>query len=224
MDLTYLDADVCIVNTLAQCQEYGWGWDFCKKEIQAIYDKLADKCNAQKVQDELTDITKNGPAEDTKLASIYFHVRKILSKMKCSTADNREDIANELKNINAKYQKIVFDGDFLENLTFESANKFGFKQFNDNVHNGKTLALIPIWASFVFPQDMEVISIFGDKSTLGKCDKDTRMGCLTFGIMLSVEEKATVAKLIEKLKKLPQDAKVNEVSISLINDKEVEIK
>ena len=57
---------------------------------------------------------------------------------------------------------------------------FGFGNWDDT-----SLLLIPLWLVSFMEQDLEVTSISGKQSTLGKCDKDVRGGCIAFGIHIN---------------------------------------
>lgn len=72
---------------------------------------------------------------------------------------------------------LVTESDLRE-LDREVLYLYGFGNWD-----GKLL-LIPLWLINFLDPNMEVTSIMNNKSTLKDCDKDTRGGCLAFGIFI----------------------------------------
>jgi hypothetical protein len=66
----------------------------------------------------------------------------------------------------------------LRELDREVLYLYGFGNWD-----GKLL-LIPLWLINFLDPNMEVTSVMNTKSTLKECDKDTRGGCLAFGIFI----------------------------------------
>lgn len=72
----------------------------------------------------------------------------------------------------------IVTGDELKSLSRETLYSYGFGNWD-----GKLL-LIPLWLVNFLDPHMEVTSIMDDKSTLAKCDKDVRGGCIAFGLFI----------------------------------------
>lgn len=64
--------------------------------------------------------------------------------------------------------------------TTQELKVFGFKKFSQT-----GIILIPLYLKQILPQDMEVVSIFGDKTKLSEVDNDNRAGVLAYGFYLN---------------------------------------
>lgn len=66
----------------------------------------------------------------------------------------------------------------LQKLTQEQLHSLGFRKW------GEEIILIPLYLkNFIFPNEV-VMSISGEDSTIGKCGKDARGGCIAYGFTL----------------------------------------
>ena len=172
--------DTQILNVLAECQEYkeNWDWNFCKKDIKRIREsvkKYIDDFALENVNKELKLKSISSEIEYD-LNSGYIDIKRLLKTIEMSKDDNRLKLKSELDKVKEKYTQ---EGNFtLQNFKSIDVNRlkeFGFKSWNDN------LLLIPLWATFLLPNDFELIGIMGDTSTISKCDKDVRFGCIAYG-------------------------------------------
>ena len=180
MNESALYFDAYILNVLAECQEYkeNWDWDFCKKDIKRTREfvkKYIDDSALENVNKELK--LKSISSEfEYDLNSGYMDVKRLLRMIELFKNDNRSELKVELDKIKEKY---TAEGNFtLQNFKSMDINRlkeFGFKSWNDN------LLLIPLWATFLLPNNFELIGIMGDISTIGKCNKDIRFGCIAYG-------------------------------------------
>lgn len=172
--------DTQFLNVLAECQEYkeNWDWDFCKKDIKRIREsvkKYIDDSALENVNKELK--LKSIFSEiEYDLNSGYMDVKRLLRTIETSKGDNRSELKVELDKVKEKYTQ---EGNFtLQNFKSMDINclkEFGFKSWNDE------LLLIPLWVTFLLPNDFELIGIMGDTSTIGNCNKDVRFGCIAYG-------------------------------------------
>ena len=188
-----LRCDVMITNRLVEYQVYRkeWGWEFCKQNIAKTYDEARQRFGDVAVEELETKAFNTlafiqshpNPPVETALASVYESVRVLLRSMKNADSDNRDEIAGKIAELQKRFAK-DFTNEAFANTCAKSLFRFGFGVWDGKEVDGKTLVLIPLWASLVLPADMQVTSIFGNKETLGSCDKDVRMGCLAFGLYI----------------------------------------
>jgi len=180
MSQSALYFDTQILNVFAECQEYkeNWDWDFCKKEINTIYKEASSYINltALKNIDNLLVSKSFSSKLESDLTNGYLEVKHILKIMELAKEDNRQELKIELNKIKEKYTKNdSFTVQNFKSIDISVLKEFGFKSWNDR------LLLIPLWVTFLLPNDFEVISIMNDTSTIGNCDKDVRFGCIAYG-------------------------------------------
>lgn len=161
--------DLVYTNTLAECLLYPWNKEFCEEEISNAgkYKKL----------DIVIKVAVNS-SEDQEIAQIYYLTRHQL--MLLEEDFDKEKVLQGLNKIKGEYgrkfEKYLLSG------KLKNGPSLGFHPWDDD------LILIPLWATTVLPDDMKVISITGDTSTIGKCDKDVRYGCIAYGFLKGEEK------------------------------------
>ena len=172
--------DTQVLNVFAECQEYKehWDWRFCKNQIKYIYGLVANHVNSASLKNVNKELKLKSISSEFEydLNSGYMDVKRLLKTIELSKDDNRSELKIELDKVKEKYTQ---EGNFtLQNFKSIDTNilkEFGFKSWNDK------LLLIPLWTTFLLPNDFELIGIMGDISTIGKCDKDIRFGCIAYG-------------------------------------------
>ena len=152
--------------------------NFAKSQINYTYECLTNRIDNTLLKDVNKELKLKSISSEFEydLNSGYMDVKRLLRTIELSKDDNRSKLKVELDKVKEKYTQ---EGNFtLQNFKSMDINRlkeFGFKSWTDE------LLLIPLWATFLLPNNFELIGIMGDTSTIGKCNKDIRFGCIAYG-------------------------------------------
>lgn len=109
-------------------------------------------------------------------------------EMACEYYHEPNDIYTEIKIVRKQFLEALKDLIDFNNLSKQEAIELRFGKWSEEDPN---LYLIPIWLLPILPIGTKLTSINGDEIVYdGKnIDKDTRFGCLAYGVRVKLDKK-----------------------------------